>query len=130
MLERGVALPLLHRVHLELGDGRLHALDVFTQHRILLLKLPRLLPQLLELQLSGLVVVQELLSEDGYVEAVAVLPVLRLDHAQLPLAVLEAVPLLPPGLLHLQHRDSCDSCGYGDTRRNSFLLLLRFALSI
>ena len=57
VLQRGVALPLLHGLHLELGDGGLHALDVFTEHRVLLLELPPLLSQLLELELPRLVVV-------------------------------------------------------------------------
>ena len=129
VLERGVALPLLHRVHLELGDSGLHALDVFPQHRVLLLELSGLLPQLLELELPRLVVVQELLGEDGDVEAVAVLPVLGLGHAQLPVAVLEAVPLVP-GLLDLQHGDN-SGWGWG-TRSGSggFLFLLGFALSV
>ena len=124
VLQRGVALPLLHGLHLELGDGGLHALDVFTEHRVLLLELPRLFPQLLELELPRLVVVQELLGEDRNVEAVAVLP-LRLGHAQLAVAVLKTVPLLPLPLLYTDNRHSTPSYTY-----TGLLLLLGFALSI
>ena len=120
VLQRGVALPLLHGLHLELGDGGLHALDVFAEHRVLLLELPRLLPQLFELQLPRLVVVQELLGEDRNVEAVAVLP-LRLGHAQLAVAVVKTVPLLP--LLYTDNRRSTPSY-------TGLLFLLGFAFSI
>merc|ERR1719341_1013238 len=96
LLQPRVVLPLLHRLHLQLADCELHAVDVFPQHSILLLKLCRLFPELPELQLPGLVVVKELLGKNRNVKAVAVLS-LRLGHHHLPVTLVEAIPLAVPG---------------------------------
>ncbi len=52
LLQAGVVLPLLDRVHLQLADGRLHVVDVFTQHGVLLFEICRLFPQLPQFRLD------------------------------------------------------------------------------
>ena len=64
VLEGGIVLPLLDRLHLQLADGGLHTFDVFPQHRVLFFELSSLLPQLLQFELPGLVVVEERVREN------------------------------------------------------------------
>ena len=54
LLETGIVLPLLQRLHLQLGNGGLHAVNMFAEHCVLLLKLRRLLSQLTQFVFPGL----------------------------------------------------------------------------
>ena len=54
LLEAGVVLALLQRLHLKLADGRLHAIDMLPKDGVLLVELSGLFSQLPQLVLTRL----------------------------------------------------------------------------
>ena len=69
LIERRVVVLLLHRLHFQLIDGRLHVVDVFGQYGVLFLVLCVQFAQRTQLLLANPVVLEKLFGEDWQVQS-------------------------------------------------------------